>query len=445
VNYYKTYDLSTYQSPTLSFWDYRTALSQAADYETVDYSTNGGTSWTVLQTITGASALQGWTQHTYALPRVANVRVRFAGSVNATSEIVDVDEISMLDTRTTPNSTTSAVGDGQWYFNLRSVDGRGNWNPAPTSIGPFLIESNPPITTSNIPVGWTSSLPAVSITATDAGSGVRYTRFSYDGGAWTTYTVPFAPGADGTHTLNYFSVDNVGHVETTQTATLQLDSTPPSVPTSIGASALSTTSIEVSWAPSTDALSGIAYYAVYRNGSLLTTTTATLLADTGLSAGASYTYYVVACNGAGTVSANSATATGTTPPAEIWLSMSTDTVNMGGVNPGQASTVTSATTVKVGGVGNFAYDFWCSGTDFSNDDTTSPTPSMPISTLSFATNGWITAGPQTVTNAPNKLDTSNGTKYVWEHDYNFDYALNASWANDPGSYTTTVLYTVVTH
>jgi hypothetical protein len=234
-------------------------------------------------------------------------------------------------------------------------------------------------------------------------------------------------------------------VETTHTATLQLDTTSPSVPTSVGASALSTTSIEVSWAPSTDTLSGIAYYAVYRNGSLWTTTTATLIADTGLSAGASYTYYVVAYNGAGTVSANSATATGATPPAEIWLTMSTDTVDMGSVNPGQASTTTSATTVKVGGVGNFTYDFWCSGTDFSNDDTSSATPSMPVSTLSYATNGWVTLGPQAVTNAPNKLDTSNGTKYVWEHDYNFDYALNASWSNDPGSYTTTVLYTVVMH
>jgi hypothetical protein len=217
------------------------------------------------------------------------------------------------------------------------------------------------------------------------------------------------------------------------------------MPTSVGASAVSTTSIEVSWLPSTDSLSGIAYYAVYRNGSLLTTTTATLLTDTGLSAGASYPYYIVACNGAGAVSSHSTTVTGTTPPAEIWLSMSTDTVNMGGVNPGQPSTVTSATTVKVGGVGNFTYDFWCSGTDFTNDATSSATPSMPVGTLSYATNGWVTLGPQAVTNAPNKVDTSNGTKYVWEHDYKFDYVLNASWANDPGSYTTTVLYTVVMH
>ena len=125
------------------------------------------------------------------------------------------------------------------------------------------------------------------------------------------------------------------------------------------------------------------------------------------------------------------------------MSLSTDTVDMGGVNPGQASTIASATTVKVGGIGYVTYDFWCSATDFSNPATGSTTPTMPVSTLSYATSGWVTVGLQPFSVTPYKLDTATGTKYVWEHDYQFDYVLNAPWAFDPGTYTTSVTYTVV--
>jgi hypothetical protein len=127
------------------------------------------------------------------------------------------------------------------------------------------------------------------------------------------------------------------------------------------------------------------------------------------------------------------------------MSLSTDTVDLGGVQPGLASTLTSATTVKVGGIGGLTYDFWCSATDFSNGATASVTPTMPVSALSYVTNGQISAGLQPFTTTPYKLDTSTGVPYVWEHDYRFDYVLNAPWAFDPGTYTTTVLYTVVSH
>jgi len=206
---------------------------------------------------------------------------------------------------------------------------------------------------------------------------------------------------------------------------------------------VSTSAIDVSWAPSADAISGVAYYAVYRNGSLIATTSATVYSDTGLSPGTSYLYYVIAYNGAGLASSASVTATGTTPAAEIWMSMSTDIVDMGGVTPGQATTVANATTVKVGGIGYVTYDFWCSGTDFSNAATSSTTPTMSVGTLSYVTNGWVTIASQPFSLSPYKLDTATGTKYVWEHDYQFDYVLNAPWASDPGTYTTTVTYTVV--
>jgi hypothetical protein len=126
------------------------------------------------------------------------------------------------------------------------------------------------------------------------------------------------------------------------------------------------------------------------------------------------------------------------------MSMSTDTVDMGTISPGLGSTLTSATTVKVGGISGLTYDFWCSAVDFSNGATSSVTPTMPVSTLSYATDGWVTVGLQPFSLAPYKLDTATGTSGVWQHDYRFDYVLNVPWAFDPGTYTTTVTYTVVT-
>jgi hypothetical protein len=442
ANFYRTFDLSGYDSASLSFWDYRSALSQANDYETVAYSTNNGTTWTTLQNNTGASAIQNWTQHTYALPAVANVRVRFSASVNAVAEYVDWDEITVTGTRSTPYSTTAVTGDGAWYFNVRGGDTRGNWSPT-TSIGPFLIESFPPISSSNIPTGWVSTFPGVSIEATDAGSGVSYIRYRYDGGAWTDYAGPFAPGVDGTHTLSFYAADNAGHIEAARTATLQLDTTPPSAPETVGASAASTASVEVTWTPSADNLSGISCYGIFRDGSLVGTTTELSYIDTGLDAGTSYTYRVVAYNGAGSPSADSPSATCATPEAAIWMSLSTATVELGDVSPGVASTVASATTVKVGGIGGLTYDVSCSAAVFRNLDVGSSTPTMPVESLVYSTHGTVSLDPRPFSTSSYLLATTAGSEFVWEHPYRFDYVLTVPWASEPGTYTTTVLYTVV--
>ena len=348
-----------------------------------------------------------------------------------------------IDATASATTSTTTLADGTWYFNLRTVDKAGNWSATCTSFGPVRIDTVAPTTTSNAPAGWATSAVNVTLSASDPSGPVAYTRYKLDASALATYTAAVPVSGDGTHTLQFWSADSAGNVEPTKTATIQIDTTPPSVPTAVVASAVATTSIEVTWAASTDTISGVAYYAVYRSGSLVGTTTATVFTDSGLNPGSTYPYYVVACNGAGLSSANSATASATTPAAAIWMSLSTDTVDMGVLNPGQASTVASATTVKVGGIGTISYDFWTSAVDFSNAATSSLTPTMPASLLSYTTSGWISVGPQPFSTTPYKLDSSTGVKYVWEHDYRFDYVLSPSWVFEPGTYTTTVTYSVV--
>lgn len=62
----------------------------------------------------------------------------------------------------------------------------------------------------------------------DKNSGVKATYFILDGGDTQTYTGPFTI-PEGTHTVEYWSEDNAGNVETRKTAILTVDTTPPTV------------------------------------------------------------------------------------------------------------------------------------------------------------------------------------------------------------------------
>jgi chitodextrinase len=89
------------------------------------------------------------------------------------------------------------------------------------------------------------------------------------------------------------------------------DTTPPSVPGTLAATASSTSEIDLSWSASTDNV-GVAGYRIYRGGTPIATTSATSFSDTGLSASTAYTYTVAAYDAAGNVSGLSSPATATT-------------------------------------------------------------------------------------------------------------------------------------
>jgi hypothetical protein len=65
----------------------------------------------------------------------------------------------------------------------------------------------------------------ISFTATDDMSGVKSTMYQIDDGAWTTFSAPFVVSNEGTHTVSYYSIDNVGNVESIQTSTFCINYT----------------------------------------------------------------------------------------------------------------------------------------------------------------------------------------------------------------------------
>ncbi|TYP72366.1 lytic polysaccharide monooxygenase [Paenibacillus methanolicus] len=98
-------------------------------------------------------------------------------------------------------------------------------------------------------------------------------------------------------------------------------------PTGLTASGITNTSATLSWS----AVSGATGYEIYRNNSLVGTSTTTSFTNTGLSSGTTYTYTVRATNGSGASNLSAAlsvTTTGTsTPTYPAW---SSSTVYVGG-------------------------------------------------------------------------------------------------------------------
>jgi hypothetical protein len=89
------------------------------------------------------------------------------------------------------------------------------------------------------------------------------------------------------------------------------DTTPPTVPGGLTATAISSSQINLGWAASTDNV-GVTGYNVLRGGAKIGTSVTTSYQDSGLPASTSFTYTVSAFDAAGNTSAQSAGATATT-------------------------------------------------------------------------------------------------------------------------------------
>src|SRR5205823_3130847 len=121
--------------------------------------------------------------------------------------------------------------DGPHTITYRSTDIATNVETAKTAT--VRIDTMAPVTTDNAPAGWSGSAVTVTLTATDASSGVATTEYKIDGAA--TYTTgasvsipaPAHHTNDGAHTITYRSTDTATNTETAKTATVRIDTTAP--------------------------------------------------------------------------------------------------------------------------------------------------------------------------------------------------------------------------
>ncbi len=166
------------------------------------------------------------------------------------------------------------------------------------------------------PASTTDAVNTGYVVASDLASMIMAFRNSYPTYGWQA----------GASTWQYSSDMSGGFINVVTpsfNSAITVDTQNPTTPTGLVSTAVSSSQINLSWVASTDNI-GVAGYYVYKNGTILVSTTALSYSNTGLTAGTAYTYTVAAFDAAGNVSAQSSSVTvstqvaaDTVPPAAI--------------------------------------------------------------------------------------------------------------------------------
>ena len=147
-------------------------------------------------------------------------------------------------------------------------------------------------------------------------------------------SISVSPSATKTYMLT--ATNNSGSAVAQTTITVSVpDTTAPSTPTGLSATAISSTQINLSWTASTDNI-GVVGYRIYRAGTQVGTSAGTTYSDSGLSPSTSYSYTVSAYDAAGNNSPQSSSASATTlsQAGQSWAHVQTTARNSGsGSNP----------------------------------------------------------------------------------------------------------------
>jgi PKD repeat protein/glucose/arabinose dehydrogenase/type 1 glutamine amidotransferase len=124
----------------------------------------------------------------------------------------------------------AVAADGNHTVAYRSTDVAGNSAGGSVTV---RKDTTAPLTTAQFAppndAGWSNGAVPVTLSATDAASGVTGTQYSVDGSPFASYAGPFTVTGDGTHTVRFRSTDNAGNVETEKAATIKIDGTRPTV------------------------------------------------------------------------------------------------------------------------------------------------------------------------------------------------------------------------
>ncbi|MBI5656745.1 MAG: hypothetical protein HZC44_07985 [Geobacter sp.] len=128
----------------------------------------------------------------------------------------------------------SQLPEGAHTLFFRSVDPAGTQGQ--TQSLSFSLDATSPVSSAQVgspnrtaPSGKTfiSALTTITLSASDAMSGVSQIDYRVDGGPWLPFREIFTIANEGEHRLEYRSTDNVGNQDAVHTLSLITDTTPP--------------------------------------------------------------------------------------------------------------------------------------------------------------------------------------------------------------------------
>jgi chitodextrinase len=211
-------------------------------------------------------------------------------------------------------------------------------------------------TTKSVSLAWTAS--------TDTGGPGLTGYHIYRNGvlAGSTNTLAYTDtglNANTSYSYTIAAYDTAGNASATSSPAVSVTTQPlPSVPTGLKSTAITITSISLSWTASTDTGGpGLAGYHIYRNGTLIGSPTGTTYTDTGLSAKTNYSYTIASFDSAGNASAASNAVSVTTigaPTAPTGLKSTAATAT--------TAALTWTASTDTGGPGLAGYHIYRNGT-----------------------------------------------------------------------------------
>ena len=92
-----------------------------------------------------------------------------------------------------------------------------------------IDRSKPSTSATGVPGGWVNAPVTVGLHATDNLSDIDSTYYAVDGAVTGTQGSTVTVGAEGVHTVRYWSVDKAGNTEDAQSFTLRIDLSSPSI------------------------------------------------------------------------------------------------------------------------------------------------------------------------------------------------------------------------
>jgi fibronectin type 3 domain-containing protein len=255
-------------------------------------------------------------------PSLDNVGVTAYRVYRGTAEIASLngDTTSFTDTGRPP---------GNYSYTVSAEDEAGNASdpsdPASATVPDIEKPSKPgnltatPAGAGQVDLSWQASSDNVQVTGYQV---YRGTQEIASLGVVTSFSDTGRPPGTYSYTVRATdAAENLSDASDPADATVP-DSSDPTAPTGLQATAAGATQVDLTWEASTDDV-GVTGYRIYRDGGQIAAIgAATSYSDTTVTAGNTYSYEVRALDGAGHESGPSNTATATTPAPTISVTLS---------------------------------------------------------------------------------------------------------------------------
>jgi hypothetical protein len=253
-----------------------------------NYASNSTSTWGAAPSNPTNSQLFS-TGQTYTRPGTAYLALRqILGAANFNKVLQDIQTTYAQKSITEPQleavyhkympnqSTACSVKLDQFFtqwFDTAFASGSKPTITGPGLAGPGFYDASGGCSSGTVPAttatiapaagnGFFGPTSAITLTATDAGGpGVGTTMYSLDGGAFTAYTTPIPVGAEGSHSLAYYTLDTSGNQEPNGGLTYKVDATAPVTTATVSPTPVAgqiQTGPAVVTLASSDALSGVA-------------------------------------------------------------------------------------------------------------------------------------------------------------------------------------------